>query len=102
MLGLVLGFVLKVVLLVVLFVVLETLSVEAAAAAAVAVAGLVVVVDGLDGVVHDAVVMRTTLGFGKVGFLTMRCAQARMMMSTKTTAQECVRAGAFSGEDEEP
>ena len=99
MLGLVLGFVLKVVLLVVLFVVLETLSVEAAA---VAVAGLVVVVDGLDGVVHDAVVMRTTLGFGKVGFLTMRCAQARMMMSTKTTAQECVRAGAFSGEDEEP
>lgn len=100
MLGLVLGFVLKVVLLVVLFVVLETLSVEAAAA--VAVAGLVVVVDGLDGVVHDAVVMRTTLGFGKVGFLTMRCAQARMMMSTKTTAQECVRAGAFSGEDEEP
>ena len=50
-------------LLVVLFVVvLEILSVEAAEIV-VAVAGVVVVADGLDGVVHDAVVMPTILDF---------------------------------------
>ena len=50
-------------LLVVLFVVvLEILSVEAAEIV-VDVAGVVVVADGLDGVVGDAVVMPTTLGF---------------------------------------
>ena len=48
-------------LLVVLFV-LEILSVEAAEIV-VAVAGVVVVADGLDGVVHDAVVMPTILDF---------------------------------------
>ena len=50
-------------LLVVLFVVvLEILSVEAAEIV-VAVAGVVVVVDGLDGVIHDAVVKPTILDF---------------------------------------
>ena len=46
-------------LLVVLFVVLKTLSVEAAVVV-VAVAGVVVVMDGLDGVIHDAVFMRVS------------------------------------------